>query len=156
MRKVRLGQEFSFKPASPKALYSLLLKDQTYVFHFPGNQCKDKMTVINNFCLYVCIIHSIHKVKWNYLKESTALFFTVTWGKSFYWAVKNIPAISKITSFQGLFLFNYLFIHLLLVVLGLRCWVLAFSSCSEEQGLPFIVVCGLLIVVPSLVAVHRL
>ena len=78
MRKVRLGQEVSFKTASHNALYSLLLKDQAYVFHSPGNQCKDKKTVINNFCLYVYIIHSIHKVKRNYLKESTALFLTVT------------------------------------------------------------------------------
>ena len=50
--------------------------------------------------LLVYIIHSTHKVKRNnFLKESTALFVTVTWGKSFYWVVKNIPAINKIMRF---------------------------------------------------------
>ena len=39
--------------------------------------------------------------------------------------------------------------------LGLRCCAWAFSSCGE-WGLLFIVVCGLLIAVASLVAEHRL
>ena len=38
---------------------------------------------------------------------------------------------------------------LVLAVLGLRCCVWAFSSCGE-QGLLFVVVCGLLIAVTSL------
>ena len=42
-----------------------------------------------------------------------------------------------------------------LAVLGLRCCAQAFSSCGE-QGLFFIVVRGLLIVVASLVAEHGL
>ena len=41
-----------------------------------------------------------------------------------------------------------------LAVLGLCCCVRAFSSCGE-QGLLFIAVCGLLIVVASPVAEHR-
>ena len=41
------------------------------------------------------------------------------------------------------------------VALGLRCCAQAFSSCGE-WGLLFVVVRGLLIVVPSLVAEHRL
>ena len=48
----------------------------------------------------------------------------------------------------------YLFIYLL-AVLGLRCCARAFSSCGE-QGLLFVAVHGLLIVVASLVAEHRL
>ena len=44
----------------------------------------------------------------------------------------------------------FLFINLFLVALGLRCCAQAFSSCSE-WGLLFVVVCGLLIVVASLV-----
>ena len=48
-----------------------------------------------------------------------------------------------------------LFIIFFLAVLGLRCCTQAFSSCSE-QGLLFIAVCGLLIVVASLVVEHRL
>ena len=51
-----------------------------------------------------------------------------------------------------IYLFN-LFIYL--AVLGLCCCARAFSNCSE-QGLLFVVVCGLLIVVASLVAEHRL
>ena len=47
------------------------------------------------------------------------------------------------------------FIYLFLAVLGLRCHVQAFSSCGE-QGLLFVAVRGLLIVVASLVAEHRL
>ena len=52
-------------------------------------------------------------------------------------------------------LFIYLFIYLFLAVLGLCCCSQAFSSCGE-WGLLFIVVRGLLIVVVSLVAEHRL
>ena len=47
------------------------------------------------------------------------------------------------------------FIYLFLAVLGLRCCVRAFSSCSE-QGLLFVVVRRLLTVVASLVAEHGL
>ena len=42
-----------------------------------------------------------------------------------------------------------------MAALGLCCCVWAFSSCGE-RGLLFIVVCGLLIVVASLVAEHGL
>ena len=52
-------------------------------------------------------------------------------------------------------LFIYLFIFLFLAVLGLRCCERAFSSCGEP-GLLFVVVCGLLIAVASLVEEHRL
>ena len=55
-----------------------------------------------------------------------------------------------------IYLFIYLlFIYLFLAVLGLRCCAWAFSSCSE-RGLLFVVVHGLLTVVASLVAEHRL
>ena len=52
-------------------------------------------------------------------------------------------------------LFIYLFIYLFLAALGLHCCARAFSSCGE-QGLPFVAVHGLLIVVASLVAEHGL
>ena len=52
------------------------------------------------------------------------------------------------------FLIN-LFIYLFLAALGLCCCAQAFFSCSE-QGLIFVVVCGLLIAVASLVVEHRL
>ena len=42
-----------------------------------------------------------------------------------------------------------------MAVLGLRCCARAFSSCGK-WGLLFVAVCGLLIVVASLVAEHRL
>ena len=45
--------------------------------------------------------------------------------------------------------------YLILVVLALCCCMWAFYSCSE-QGLLFVVVCGLLIEVASLVEEHRL
>ena len=51
--------------------------------------------------------------------------------------------------------FIYLFIYLFLAALGLRFCAQAFSSCGE-WGLLFVVVCGLLIVVTSLVAEHKL
>ena len=44
---------------------------------------------------------------------------------------------------------------LVLSVLGLHCYTWAFSSCSK-QGLLFVMVLRLLIVVASLVAEHRL
>ena len=46
-------------------------------------------------------------------------------------------------------------IYLFLVALGLHCCVQAFSSCGERGPL-FVAVCGLLIVVSSLVAEHGL
>ena len=47
------------------------------------------------------------------------------------------------------------FIYLFLAVLGLCCCRRAFSSCGK-QGLLFLVVCGLLIVVASLAVEHGL
>ena len=47
------------------------------------------------------------------------------------------------------------FMYLFLAALGLRCCTWAFSSCGE-QGLLFVAVRGLLIVVASLVAEHGL
>ena len=64
--------------------------------------------------------------------------------------------ISNRTDIVTLFLkFVYLFIYLLLAVLGLHCCAWAFFSCSE-QGLLFGAVRGLLIAVASLVVEHRL
>ena len=54
----------------------------------------------------------------------------------------------------GFFFFNK-FIYLFLAVLGLCCCLRAFSSCGE-QGLLFVVVCGLLIAVASPAAEHEL
>ena len=42
-----------------------------------------------------------------------------------------------------------------MAVLGLRCYVRAFSSCGE-RGLLFVWVCGLLIAVASLAVEHGL
>ena len=53
-----------------------------------------------------------------------------------------------------LLFFNFIFI-IFLAALGLRCCVWAFSSCSE-WGLLFVVVCGLLVAVASLIVEHRL
>ena len=47
------------------------------------------------------------------------------------------------------------FIYLFLAALGLHCCTRAFSSCGERELL-FVVVCGLLIVVASLVVEHQL
>ena len=52
-------------------------------------------------------------------------------------------------------LFFFKLINLFLATLGLRCCTRAFSSC-DEQGLLFVAVCGLLIVVASLVVEHGL
>ena len=57
--------------------------------------------------------------------------------------------------FYFIFFNFYVFIYLFLVALGLRCCVRAFSSCSKT-GLLFVAVCGLLLVVASLVEEHRL
>ena len=54
-----------------------------------------------------------------------------------------------------LFLKFIYFMYLFLAALGLRCGARAFSSCGE-RGLLFVVVRGLLIVVASLIAEHRL
>ena len=61
---------------------------------------------------------------------------------------------------KSLFFKIYLFYFIIIVIiflaaLGLCCCTRAFSSCSE-RGLLFVAVCGLLIVVASLVAEHGL
>ena len=69
---------------------------------------------------------------------------------SFLW-LSSIPLYKEVL----LLLFSILFIYLFLVALGLRCCMLAFSSCIK-RGLLFVAVRGLLIVVASLVAEHGL
>ena len=71
--------------------------------------------------------------------------------------------VSSVSGFFNLFIFYFYFFsdfliflkntYLFLAVLGLHCFAWAFSS-FKEWGLLFIVVCKLLIVVPSLVAEH--
>ena len=56
---------------------------------------------------------------------------------------------------KKMYVFIYLFIYLFLAVLGLHCCARAFSSCGE-LGLLFVAVCGLLIVVASLIEEHGL
>ena len=66
----------------------------------------------------------------------------------------SLPSLQTSTlQSLNLFYFIYLFVCLFLAALGLRCCARTFSSCSE-QGLLFVVVCGLLIVVASLVVEH--
>jgi len=64
-------------------------------------------------------------------------------------------AFSRIDHFQARPQKLNIFIYLFLALLGLHCFAWAFSSCGEP-GLFFVVVCGLLIVVASLVLEHRL
>ena len=54
-----------------------------------------------------------------------------------------------------LFIYLYKFIYLFLAALGFCCYAWAFSSCGK-WGLLFVAVCGLLIVVASLVVEHGL
>ena len=73
-------------------------------------------------------------------------------------AAMNIGPNCVLFCFVCLFLINLfilLFIYLFLAVLGLRCCARAFLSCSE-QGLLFVVVRRLLIVVASPAMEHRL
>ena len=60
------------------------------------------------------------------------------------------PKLFSLSVFLKIILF-----YLFLAALGLRCCAQAFSSCGE-QGLLFVAVRGLLIVVASLVAEHGL
>ena len=73
--------------------------------------------------------------------------------------VQNLFFICQWTWFASIFfliIFFFLnFIYLFLAALGLRCCTRALSSCGQ-QGLLFVVVHGLLIVVASPAAEHRL
>ena len=59
------------------------------------------------------------------------------------------------SSFSHILEWLFLNFFFFLLVLGLRCYAQAFSSCVE-QGLLFFAMCGFLIVGASLVAEHRL
>ena len=63
--------------------------------------------------------------------------------------------ISHLHSFPYFFKKCIYFIYLFLAAFGLHCCAQAFSSCDEWRLL-FVVVCGLLIAVASLVVEHRL
>ena len=65
------------------------------------------------------------------------------------------PAIYTSMLTLGFFFKLIYFIYLFLAALGPCCCARAFSTCGE-QGLLFVVVCGLLIAVSSLVAEHGL
>ena len=79
-----------------------------------------------------------------------------TWGSAFIRVGGGVPRVSK---FHSLFLFFFnKFIYFLFIFwlrFGLRCCTRVFSSC-REQGLLFVEVHRLLIVVASLVAEHSL
>ena len=68
------------------------------------------------------------------------------------WKEESLKQIFK--NYLFIYLFIY-FIYLFLAALGLRRCAQAFSSCGE-RGLLFVMVCGLLIAVASLVAEYRL
>ena len=74
----------------------------------------------------------------------------------------NLQSVIDVSSPDSLFMWVYIFFFFvfclflfLFFALGLRCCMQAFSSCGE-RGLLFVVVCGLLIVVASLVVEHGL
>ena len=119
------------------------------------------------------------KKPWKYLEEGTEVY--LWWGslqcfyegetarngilcrfwRSYWRDRKNVHGILKeeagyIYIFFFFFLVNlFIYLFLSLAVLGVRCCVWAFSSCSE-RGLLFVVVRGLPIGVASLVAEHGL
>ena len=61
----------------------------------------------------------------------------------------------SVSALVGFFFNINLFIYLLLAALGLHCCAWAFSSCGE-QGILFVVMCGILTAMSSLVAEHGL
>ena len=63
---------------------------------------------------------------------------------------EGVGRLGKLISWLIFFL-----VYLFLTVLGIHCCARAFSSCGE-RGLPFVVVCRLLIAVASLVVEHGL
>ena len=69
-------------------------------------------------------------------------------------AIVNIDAVN--IGVHVSFFFLIYFIYLFLATSGLRCCAQAFSSCSEQGELLFIVVCMLLIAVASLVVEYGL
>ena len=74
---------------------------------------------------------------------------------SAYLCLHTRDSILGLPGFLFVCLKNKLFIYLFMAALGLRCFVRAFSSCSE-RGLLFVAVHGLLISVVYFVAEHGL
>ena len=67
----------------------------------------------------------------------------------------TVPCDRKSYIVCGFFFNKFIYLFIFLAALGLRRCTQAFSSCGE-WGLLFIVVCGLLIAVASLIAEHGL
>ena len=70
----------------------------------------------------------------------------------FTWTDRSVRLMGVISCFLKLL------IYLLMAILGLCCYVWAFTSCNElgEGGQLFLGVCRFLVAVASLVAEHRL
>ena len=81
------------------------------------------------------------------------------WGRPAKGCEKDVQkdrCISEVTSWEGEIEFHKFNLFILfLAALALHCGMWAFSSCGE-RGLLYVAVCGLLIVVASLVAEHGL
>ena len=118
-----------------------------FLFHFPSF-----------FFFFFCSFDS--NFKWPTFKFASSFFCLIKFAiEPFLWIFQLSYFILQLQNFcLVLFLKNkfiYLFIYLFLAALGLCCCMWALSSCGE-QGLLFVVVCGLLTVVASLVAEHGL
>ena len=102
---------------------------------------KDQAPLFYKFQISILLFLTLEKWIWEFIRKNKKDVF------------RHLMIIKNFFFFFNLFyLFIYLFIWLLL---GLRCCARAFSSCSK-QGLLFVAVLRLLIVVASLVVEHGL
>ena len=125
-----------------------------------------KFVSIELFIVFLCYPFNVHGICSDVpsftsdINDLYALFFLACLeAYQYYWFYLNHIRFSW---FSLLISLNYvifkkylLFIYLFLAVLGLCCCVHTSSICGE-RGLLFVAVCGILIVVASLVAEHGL
>ena len=153
--KIRIfSSELEFYHRQQIHLFSL--KWQAHFIHFPQNVCLPKKSVCLSLVFQVCHLHNHtnafsqnnHDILicsegalWVLPSSSHTIFLKCTQGLQF----------NKIDNFCHSIKDFLKKFYLFLAALGLHCCTRTFSSCSE-QGLLFVPMRGLLIVVASLVA----
>ena len=132
-------------------------------YHLISSKLKKEAILYNTFNELFYIIHSLHVLIYIHFHcfWNLHMWWRIIWGnvRLFIIKLRNLTCIIRKKELFVVFFLCFFFLsfkfYLFLAELGLCCCAWVFSSCSE-RGLLFVAVCGLLIVMASLAAEHKL